>query len=223
MNAYIITISNHPESVVASQRCITSSINVGNEFDIKISYAVTPDDLHEYTYEWKYPWSGYDMYNGLRRHGYTTANPKKRISCALSHRNLWEKAADSSVNTLILEHDAIFNHKLDIEDIDPFLIVGINDPRGATRKASLFHERVQAFKNPIEQTPWVDTRIVPQGIAGNSAYIITPEGARRMLALIEEHGLWPNDALMCKQLIPELGTTQKYYTTVQKIRSTTRL
>ena len=36
-----------------------------------------------------------------------------------------------------------------------------------------------------------------------------------------QYGLWPNDALMCKQVIPRLGVTTKYYTEVQGTPSTT--
>lgn len=51
--------------------------------------------------------------------------------------------------------------------------------------------------------------------------LIMPKGARQMLRLVEDHGLWPNDAIMCKQLIPSLGVTKKFYTEVQGTPSTT--
>ena len=44
-----------------------------------------------------------------------------------------------------------------------------------------------------------------------------------MLDLSQEHGMWPNDALMCKQLISTLGVTRNFYTRVQGLRSTTTL
>ena len=72
-------------------------------------------------------------------------------------------------------------------------------------------------------SPTIDDFNVPQGLAGNSAYVIKPEGAKKMLALADEHGMWPNDALMCKQLIPTLGVTRNFYTRVQGLRSTTTL
>ena len=48
--------------------------------------------------------------------------------------------------------------------------------------------------------------------------------ARTMFKLIDEHGLWPNDALMCKQLLGDhlLKVAYPYYTALQGIKSTTQ-
>ena len=73
----------------------------------------------------------------------------------------------------------------------------------------------------FQPAPYIDDLKVPQGLAGNSAYIIKPSGAIKMLKLVEEYGLWPNDAIMCKQLIPNLYVTRKFYTTIQNLKSTT--
>jgi GR25 family glycosyltransferase involved in LPS biosynthesis len=59
-------------------------------------------------------------------------------------------------------------------------------------------------------------------LAGNSAYYITPYGARKMLAMADEFGSWPNDALMCKELLNRsIGVVYPYFTKVQNIKSTT--
>jgi len=63
--------------------------------------------------------------------------------------------------------------------------------------------------------------MVPQGIAGNSSYWINPQGAQIMIDLTKEYGAWPNDALMCRQLVTSLGQSKKYYTYVQGLQSTT--
>jgi len=44
-----------------------------------------------------------------------------------------------------------------------------------------------------------------------------------MIELAQEHGMWPNDALMCYQLVPKLGVTRNFYTRIQGLRSTTTL
>ena len=69
--------------------------------------------------------------------------------------------------------------------------------------------------------PWIDDQTIPQGLAGNSAYIITPAGAEQLIKLVKEYGLWPNDAIMCRQLVRRLGVTKKFYTHIQNLRSTT--
>jgi len=75
--------------------------------------------------------------------------------------------------------------------------------------------------NEVTQVPRIDAQNVPQGLAGNSAYIIKPWAADEMINLVNEYGLWPNDAIMCYQLFPLLGVTRKYYTRLQGLQSTT--
>lgn len=40
-------------------------------------------------------------------------------------------------------------------------------------------------------------------------------------AALSHYSLWPNDAIMCKQLIPDLYVTLKFFTTIQNLKSTT--
>ena len=62
---------------------------------------------------------------------------------------------------------------------------------------------------------------LPMGIAGNSAYIIRPFAAKELLKTTKELGVWPNDAIMCKQLFPWLRVVYPYYSTTQRNVSTT--
>ncbi len=197
--------------------------------DIEPFDAITPDEVKGYMKRfgltWRYPNRNRrtDIATGLRLSPYPTKDPAKRIACALSHYMLWRECSDSGEPMVILEHDAIFLREIDFDiSTTSFQIIGLNDPRGATRLSQKFHEEVQK-KRPDKFTPapWIDDPMVPQGIAGNSAYIITPEGADRMIALVNEHGLWPNDAIMCKQLVSRLAVTTQYYTKVQGLQSTT--
>ena len=106
------------------------------------------------------------------------------------------------------------------------LIISLNNPRFATRRAVDYLNSIKTSapdKFGVVFAPSVDDPSIPQGLPGNSSYIIKPSGAKKMLKLVEEYGLWPNDALMCKQLIPQIGCTQRFYTRVQGIRSTTSL
>ena len=128
-------------------------------------------------------------------------------------------------------------------------IIGINSPLGATRKAMIYHNKVQLAAGPageierrdgvasvvvgnstlnfahgICQVPYVDDpgdSPLPNGLAGNSAYIIKPWAAQKLLDKTAEIGIWPNDALMCRQFFPWLQQYAKYITKVQGTRSTT--
>jgi GR25 family glycosyltransferase involved in LPS biosynthesis len=152
----------------------------------------------------------------------------------MSHYVLWQYAIQNDETIMILEHDAIFYVRN--KPFDPNIefngsILGLNDPRGATRRANVFHNKITPTFLPLDNilnpapkdVPWVDdNKLVPQGLAGNSAYIIKPKGARTLCELIAEHGLWPNDAIMCKQLMPgQLKTLYPYVTYVKQERSFT--
>ena len=226
MDAHIITLTSNPRSVAAAERCKKSA-----NISIKTFDAITESHaeklLRDFGIKWNYPWKGeeYDMKAGLKKSAYQTKNPLRRIGCFLSHYLLWKRCAEQNEPIMILEHDAIFIRPFDETafakaECD---IISINDPRGATRKAQEFHEKLQRGPQTIQRVPTIDDPTIPQGLPGNSAYIIKPSGAKKMLDLVKEFGAWPNDALMCKQLIQSIASSKVYYTKVQGTPSTTSL
>lgn len=229
MKAYCIVIKDNELSESAYSKLVESSEKVGNDFQIEIFDAVTPltvkKEMLNGGLNWNYPWhgGGLDMASGLMKKAYPTKNPDNRIACAVSHYNLWKKCIEDDEPILILEHDAIFINKIDFNISDTkYGIIGINEPRGNTRKANLFHNKIQEKNDDFQMVPSIDVDNVPQGLAGNSAYIIKPEAAKQLIDKVHQFGLWPNDAIMCKQLLPGvLGVTKTYYTDTQKLKSTT--
>lgn len=224
VKAYIITLEDNETSLNAVLKCRQST-----DMPIEKFKACTPRDvparMAKEKFNWTYPWyePKHDFATGLYLTPYRTNQPAARIACFFSHYDLWKKCIQLDEPILILEHDAIF-----IRPFDPAKalqaecqIIGINDPRGATRKSQDFHERIQQRPQNVQPVPRIDKPEVPQGLAGNSAYIIKPGGAKKMLELVHEYGAWPNDAIMCYQLIQALGVTKTYYTKVQGTRSTT--
>ena len=226
MDAYIITLAGNNKSIAAAERCKASTNIPIKTFDA-ITEQFAPKLMRDLGISWNYPWKGeeYDLKAGLKKTAYPTKDPMKRVACFLSHYFLWKKCAEQDEPMLILEHDAIFVKPLEYQYIldAECEIAGINDPRGATRKSQEFHEKIQQKHQRVQIAPTIDDPTIPQGIAGNSAYIIKPSGAKKMLELVKEYGAWPNDALMCKQLIQCLCVTKEYYTRVQGIQSTTSL
>ena len=93
----------------------------------------------------------------------------------------------------------------------------------ATRKSKVYHDKILEKTDFFQPVPRIDEYNIPQGLAGNSAYVIKPAGAQLMIDLTQEYGMWPNDALMCYQLVPKLGVTRNFYTRIQGLRSTTTL
>ena len=232
MKAYVITLENNENSQRTANRLKESA-----PIDIETFWGITPNAVDSIMIKdglkWTYPWNKPvdDFASGLTLHPYMTAEPKKRIACFLSHYTLWKMCDESNEPFFIFEHDAIFIDKsLPVEDLKKshYHIIGLNHPFKATRRASVYDQVIREGHNEdnygIVRAPKIEDSNVPQGIAGNSAYFIKPEGAKTMLKLIKEYGCWPNDALMCRQLIHRLGATKKYYTKVQSAaRSTTTL
>jgi GR25 family glycosyltransferase involved in LPS biosynthesis len=228
MKAFCIAITDNKDSMSGYQRLVESSFKVGNKFEVTHFDAIVPNKvsslLKEYKIQWNYPWEGAveDFASGLTKSAYVTKNPKARVACALSHYTLWKECFESNEAYLILEHDAYFQTALNFDPEEvKFDIIGINNPLGCTRKSREYYQNIIDSQNNYLPVPWIDKRNIPQGLAGNSAYIIKPSGAKQMLDLVNEFGLWPNDAIMCRQLVPKLGVTRTFYTTRQNMRSTT--
>jgi len=232
MKSYIITLEDNKDSIDAARVCKASHEGFKNTFDIE-TFCATDTKLAEVSLrasglEWNYPWSGSetDFKSGLTKNAYTTADPRKRIACFMSHYRLWHRCKEANEPILVLEHDAVFIENLDFEQVlwdSPFDILGINNPLMATRKSKQYHDTILSRPEQYQRIPDIDSVTIPQGLAGNSAYIIKPNGANAMIELTREHGAWPNDALMCKQLVRSLGVTRTFYTKIQGIRSTTTL
>lgn len=226
IDAHIITLTSNPKSVSAANRC-KKSANISIKTFDAITGQFAPKLSRDLGINWNYPWKGeeYDMKAGLKKTAYPTKNPMNRVACFLSHYLLWKRCAEQDEPVLVLEHDAVFIRPFEIETFMKAKceIISINDPRGATRKAMDYHEKLEKNPQTIQRVPTIDDLTVPQGLPGNSAYIIKPGGAKKMLELVREFGAWPNDALMCKQLIQSLGSSKIYYTKVQGTPSTTSL
>lgn len=228
MLAYAIVMKDHEISEFGYSNLCRSSKKVKNDFEITRFDAVLPPQvdqlMNSFNIKWNYPWEGeiIDFASGLKKSAYVTAKPSSRIAAALSHYSLWQKVSLLEEPVLILEHDASFIYKLNLNmKTIPGNIIGINNPLGCTRRSKLYYEKILGNQYMFQPAPYVDDIIVPQGLAGNSAYIIKPKGAKKLLELVDQYGLWPNDAIMCKQLIPDLYVTRKFFTTIQNLRSTT--
>lgn len=221
--AFVITLSENESSFKQADVLIDSSSHFRNVFVIEKYKATTPDEVVEAflkeNIKWNYPWtqSVLDLQTGLRKSAYETADPKKRMACFMSHYLLWKRCAEEDEDMLIFEHDAVFIRTFSLDEVryGAYDVVSLNDPRGATRKSQVYNELIEGKK--LTEVPWLDDRQIPQGLPGNSAYYIRKAGAKKLLSLVKEYGAWPNDAIMCKQLMPKkLGCVGQYVTRVQK-------
>ena len=232
MKSFVIVVEGNNISESGYRELKESYDKYGYEDELEIQYAIPPEKSENYAggngLVWNYPWEGEvtDLKTGLIKSAYTTADKRKRISCFLSHWYLWHKCKKLDEMIMIFEHDSRIIKKLPADSTfqkSKFDIIGINDPSMATRKSKLYHDIILKNSEFFQPVPRIDEFNIPQGLAGNSAYVIKPAGAIKMIDLAQEHGMWPNDALMCYQLIENIGVTRNFYTRVQGLRSTTTL
>ena len=211
MDAYIISMPENAQSRIGTT-CLTESMaRHAPRLNPILEKAVTPTDIrfNQYKNLWNYPWDKeeLDPKTDLLKTPYRTSNPSAHVCCSISHYLLWKKAAHSMQPIMVLEHDALFTCNFNIygHDVQDWDIVGINDPRGNTRRSGTYHLGVQDLAdkhmriNQVVAAPWVDPgrRDIPQGIAGNSAYIITPSGGDRLVKL-ESNTAYGQTMLLCE-------------------------
>ena len=225
MKIYIIGDKNNDVSRRGMQLCADSLKGHTVEFFQQTSPSTLKEHLLDFpTMSWVYPLNdqfGVDAETGMVMKPYRASDVNKIFACTVSHARLWKKCVELNEEIMILEHDAIFVRKFELFEWDGG-VLGLNDPRGATHSAQLFHEKVSVSKG-VKNTPWVKPKLdMPQGLAGNSAYIIKPYFAEKLLDKLKQKGGWPNDSIMCKQFFgDELKVVYPYYTRVQGIQSTT--
>lgn len=231
IDGYIITI---PE-VQSTSRLVGSIADTNSKIKPIVFEATIPDTIethlkNEFNYfdskDFKWTWptdpsqDSLDMKTGVYKFCYDALNQDKKVACSISHMRLWDLCATKDTPIIIFEADAYVTRQFDIEKFDTAKVVGLNDPRGATRRSSVFHEKMRSGLQPV---PTVNNsgEFHPQGLAGHSAYYIEPEGARELLDKVKEYGMWPNDAYMCKELFPWIRVVHPYYTKVVPTISTT--
>lgn len=231
MKIYIITLKNNEYSIISSNKCINS----GKKFNLNIETFPGVDKnesenlMKDYNLEWSWAENNtkktYCAKTGLLMFPYKTNDLRAIKGCSMSHFLLWNKCVKLNEPICILEHDSIFLREIP-EDIEFYGICQINDPAGATRKGSWWSKYIkQRGSIGVHDKTWItneNERHIPDGLAGNSAYLIKPWAARLLIDKMYEIGVWPNDALMCQQLFPFLQEYYPFITKVDQEKSTTR-
>ena len=229
MKAYIINDKNSSVSALGVKNCHNSIKAYGSDIDLHPFQQTSPETVEDHAgifgdISWNYPINNEvatDKELGINLKAYRTNDYRKVFACTLSHARLWLECVNSKQDIMILEHDAVFTRKFEEFQWEGG-VLGLNDPRRATHSSLIYHN-LASLREGVHSAPWVSSyTAMPQGLAGNSAYIIKPKFADMLLMKLKEKGGWPNDAIMCKQFFPmQLKIVYPYYTTIQGIKSTT--
>ena len=187
-----------------------------------------------YTWPKTYTEDGPCEITGLYKKAYLAADVNKVISCTISHMRAWKYSVETNQEVLVLEHDAFIHRAFNlntIKEVHPnYGVISLTNPIGATRRAQTYFDQVvkahslapEKMIYPVPDVNQPSDPNLPQGLAGNSSYMIQPWAAKALLKKTSEIGLWPNDALMCKELFPGmLHTVYPFCSKVQKTPSTT--
>lgn len=236
--AYVIRMSDNEHSVNCHKNLVQSIIETNTNV-VPIEFEATqPKDILDHKTEvfgsspvmWSWPQTEIEdrthLTTGLFMRHYKAVDQKRVVAAALSHYRLWKKCVEDDEPIIVLEHDAYFTRRLDPGEFkdSKWGAIGLNDPRGATRKGSKFHEMVQLMGKGLQQVPIIDNENdppLPMGLAGHSAYMLRPYAAKELLDTVRSVGMWPNDAVMCIQLFRWIRVVNPYFTTIQRGVSTT--
>jgi GR25 family glycosyltransferase involved in LPS biosynthesis len=229
MRAFVICLQNHKYSNQVADRCIASAKKVG--VHVEKFFGVDKEDAEQVMNAHNLVWTWANKNTAeavcpktkLKQHPYRTRDFRTKIGCSMSHFLLWKKCIELNEPILILEHDSVFLRALPSFEFKG--ICQINDPANATRRGGQWsHSMSKRGKTGVFEKTWVTTeqeRDVPDGLAGNSAYVIKPWAAQELVDKYYELGVWPNDATMCKQLFPYLEEYFPFITKVIQTESTT--
>lgn len=223
MRAYCIIVGESDCSREAGARCIESGAAVG--LDVRPFWA-TP--VNEVLSEYKRLGLRWTWANGnasrsvcpltnLKQHPYRTRDVRMRMGCSLSHWQLWNKCALLAEPVLILEHDAVIDRPLPAYEWRGAAMV--NDPRGAAPNGEKWAAAIQAKGPGVHRKSVMNPDSVPDGLSGGSAYVITPQAAAQAVDMVERVGMWPNDAILCRQLGFDLYEVYPFVTHVEAARS----
>lgn len=208
MKAFVITLRGHRYSESKATRCIETAWRVGG-IEVTPFAAVDKASAREVMQRQglKWTWAKDNTapdicpITGLYQHPYTGANLEAKIGCAMSHFGLWQACVALDEPILILEHDAVFVREF--PEFEFRFACQINDPKGATPRGLWWSQRmIERGTAGVHEKTEVFPRSRPDGLAGNSAYVLKPHAALELIEMVRRVGVWPNDALMCRQLFP---------------------
>jgi GR25 family glycosyltransferase involved in LPS biosynthesis len=221
VRAFVITLEGDPYSERCSRRCIETARGVEVDRFNAIDRWHAEAAMKRYGLKWTWAEGNTKAAvcprTGLKQHPY--GNLHAKIGCALSHYLLWSTCVALGEPILILEHDAVF-----VNELPEFEFIGlcqINDPRGATPRGAWWSEQMTKRGPGVFPKTRVFPDDVPDGLAGNSAYLVKPFAAQELMDVYRDLGVWPNDATMCRQLFPYLQERYPFVTQVEQTVSTT--
>jgi GR25 family glycosyltransferase involved in LPS biosynthesis len=184
MKSYIIRLDNHALSTTLAADCFKAS----NTFGLTPEYFKAIDR--------------YTVDNFFNRHGLSIAKDKKMAllgtrGCFASHYSIWIKVLEEGQSAVILEHDglliksvnSITSSVVDVCHLDPY------DPYTTSYNNDVLNDNgagLQLYKRTKEK------RITGKYFRGAYGYILTPQGANKLISFVKEYGAFSADRSICE-------------------------
>tara|TARA_B110000879_G_C11154290_1_gene506102 strand:- start:1307 stop:2101 length:795 start_codon:yes stop_codon:yes gene_type:complete len=174
MNIYIINLASAHERLAFQEKQFTQ---LGLKFE-KVNATtiadVSEDFYRRVAFDWERPLS------------------HAEVCCYLSHQSLWQRVAAENKPALILEDDAYVCDDLQ-QLLNEMSALATNYINLETRS----RKKVVAKKSEFEFCGYKFRRLYYGG-TGAAAYVLWPEGARRLLATEKKYGFALADAQICR-------------------------
>jgi len=183
MKAFVITIMDNPKSVEMSNRCIESCKRYG--LHVEPWAAITPRNPQ---FESLVEMRGIDpdMFESK------WSRRDNAIACFLSMASLWDHAVACDQPVLILEHDAVMTGRIP-DDFDWGWVCTLGKP-----SYGKYNTPTKIGTGRLVQKPY---------FGGAHAYVVSPEGARRLLEKVPTHAC-PTDVYLN---VENFGFLEEHY------------
>lgn len=113
---------------------------------------------------------------------------KGEIGCSLSHLNCWHHIVKTNTTSLILEDDVIFSDGFATKLESTLNMLSNHDPNW---------DLLYLGREPLQRDEYAYDGIVKPGYSfGTFAYVITPDGAQKLIDTDFEHSLIPSDEFL---------------------------
>jgi len=196
MKSQIVYIKGHAKSEEQANDALKSFQRYN--WDVELHEGYTPKTIPDIP----------SIVENSRLHNFKEENYNKyltKVSCALNHLQFWKKVIEYNQPMAFLEHDAIAVDSLQNVNFKDYLILNAEYVFRPPNKLGI--QKYQSFSfqgfgvNKLDNTypltyyrdnVWKGSFMVP----GTGAYVISPSGAKKMLAAVEKYGLDQSDFML---------------------------
>ena len=195
MKAFIIHLPNSDKSVAIAKEAYSQLEGI---FDIKLFSGVD-----RYKCWQTYIDSGF-IVNDITR--FSGGYIDSEIATFYSHYNLWSKCLELNENILILEHDAELIESIDVNELSNFDgdLLNLGKPNWGARvwkgEGILEREICDGFHD-IHKPENGECQCNTQWLFGAHAYVITPNGAEKLIKSAKSEGILPADTFLRQEVI----------------------